>query len=1150
MWKLYRRGFGISRVSRSRRSAVLHAAEAACIQFQSLEARLLLSGPNGDISVDAGGNLVVNGTNGDDVIILSTNGAVTTASINGTAQDVSNASFSHIIVNGLDGDDAITIGSGVIGSTLNGGNGNDILVGGSGADVFIGNKGIDTVDYSARAQDLVINMGGGPTSGANGGSEGDDVRGDVENATCGSGNDLVQGSSADNLIDGGPGDDTLIANDGDDTLIGNNGNDTLDGKAGADVMNGNKGFDAVDYRFRTEDLVLKIDGKSDSGANGGKESDTIGLDVERVVGGMGNDLIVGSDGDNSITGREGNDTLIGNGGSDSLDGNEGNDSLLGGDGNDVLTGGSGKDYHEGDAGDDTFIANDGEADTLDGGSGNDNASADPALDTFISIESGPGLPAPEITVINNGATVIDNFSTINLGTVNQGADGPTQTFTIRNDGTAALTLGTVTVPVGFSLIDAPASGLAPGASTTFSVRLDTANKGTATGQVAFSNNDSDENPFNFTVTGLVVIPAAPQITVLRGSTVLTNGAAGAIDFGSFMAGDTPPTRTFTVRNDGNATLTLDGLSVPSGFSVIDGLVSSLGPGASDSFTVQLNSSVGAHAGNIAISSNDSTAATFTIPIAGSVSAVPAPQISVAQGATSLSDNAEPAFDFGNGVAGLTGPSRVFTVTNVGNATLSLGAVSVPSGFTLVKGLPVKLDAGESDTFTVRLDGPGVGVYTGQITFATNDPAASPFNIDVRGTVVSGAIPDIAISAVGRKGRLTRITSGIGAGINFGTVVVGAKAPAVTFQLTNDGTARLHLGKISLPAGFVLTQGPSSVSLKPGAVVTFIVSMKTDAAAGLGGLVQVASDDPDENPFTFVVSGQAVTPAPVINVAIPRRRGRVTPLATGGSVSFGTVTQGAALPGVTFIVTNAGTTRLWSGAIALPAGFVLVEGLTKYIQPGQSDTFTVQMSTKHVGSFGGSMVVPNSDATRNPYVVQIGGSVNASVGGVGNTEVVATFAGGTLTVFGTAAADDSVVSGKSRAITVTANGHTVGGSPFANVIKIVVDAGAGNDSVLLNTSVNGTLNGEDGNDVLTGGSGNDVLNGGAGDDVLDGGDGNDALLGGTGNDALTGGPGVDVMKGEEGDDVINANDGISDSLVDGGPGNDAIHKDRTDPWTKT
>src|SRR5262249_55540943 len=149
--------------------------------------------------------------------------------------------------------------------------------------------------------------------------------------------------------------------------------------------------------------------------------------------------------------------------------------------------------------------------------------------------------------------------------------------------------------------------IAPGASDTFTVQLDTATIGAKTGDITFTNNDPDESPFNFTITGTVI--AGPEVTVLFGATVIADGdttpsTADGTDFGTGGAGSSPVSRTFTVRNDGASTLTLSNLTVPTGFSISEGLSASLAPGASDTFTVLLaTSSIGTKSGNITFDNN-------------------------------------------------------------------------------------------------------------------------------------------------------------------------------------------------------------------------------------------------------------------------------------------------------------------------------------------------------------------------------------------------------------------------------------------------------------------------------------------------------------------------------------------------------------------
>ena len=58
------------------------------------------------------------------------------------------------------------------------------------------------------------------------------------------------------------------------------------------------------------------------------------------------------------------------------------------------------------------------------------------------------------------------------------------------------------MPTGFSVASSFGSTtVAPGNSTTFAVRLDAVAAGSYAGTLQFANNDSDRDPFSFTISG-------------------------------------------------------------------------------------------------------------------------------------------------------------------------------------------------------------------------------------------------------------------------------------------------------------------------------------------------------------------------------------------------------------------------------------------------------------------------------------------------------------------------------------------------------------------------------------------------------------------------------------------------------------------------
>jgi hypothetical protein len=113
--------------------------------------------------------------------------------------------------------------------------------------------------------------------------------------------------------------------------------------------------------------------------------------------------------------------------------------------------------------------------------------------------------APEIAVLDGSTNLVDNTATVSYGTVQKGTT-VSKTFTVRNDGTSNLVLTQLkekNLPKGFKLVRGLSDTLlSAGESTTFIVSMKNS-KGSYGGSIAIANNDADENPFNFRISGVV-----------------------------------------------------------------------------------------------------------------------------------------------------------------------------------------------------------------------------------------------------------------------------------------------------------------------------------------------------------------------------------------------------------------------------------------------------------------------------------------------------------------------------------------------------------------------------------------------------------------------------------------------------------------------
>ncbi len=174
----------------------------------------------------------------------------------------------------------------------------------------------------------------------------------IENATGGSGDDVIGGNDAANVLDGGDGNDDITGGKGDDTLIGGPGNDVLNGQGGADAASGGPGDD----RFLVNDPGDTV---TENPGEGYDQLDafidaTLPDNVEKLLLRREDLTGTGNDGDNLIAGTGGTDTILGEGGFDKLKGRGGDDTISGGKAKDKIFGGPGQDIISGNGGRDQY----------------------------------------------------------------------------------------------------------------------------------------------------------------------------------------------------------------------------------------------------------------------------------------------------------------------------------------------------------------------------------------------------------------------------------------------------------------------------------------------------------------------------------------------------------------------------------------------------------------------------------------------------------------------------------------------------------------------------------------------------------------------------------------------------------------------------
>ena len=315
------------------------------------------------------------------------------------------ANSSDVLAYVLSGNDQIFGTS--LADTLNGYGGDDLFRPGlnnsvSGAyDVVNGGAGRDTVSFDDVSIGVIINLMAQTAIGGTAGT-GVFVRAmlsSIENATGGSGNDIIAGDAGANVLNGGggndnisgaAGNDTLSGGDDGDQLAGGDGNDTLNGGAGADFLDGGAGTDIADYSGASGAVIVNLA----AGGTGGEAAGDSYVSIETVNGSRFDDTLTAAAAGTTLLGGEGNDKIYGGIGADVLYGNAGTDLLVGGAGNDVLNGGDGKDILSGGDGNDILLPGlifgpDLGVELVDGGTGIDTISFS-GVTTAVTADLGTG----------------------------------------------------------------------------------------------------------------------------------------------------------------------------------------------------------------------------------------------------------------------------------------------------------------------------------------------------------------------------------------------------------------------------------------------------------------------------------------------------------------------------------------------------------------------------------------------------------------------------------------------------------------------------------------------------------------------------------------------------------------------------------------
>jgi sugar lactone lactonase YvrE len=439
-------------------------------------------------------------------------------------------------------------------------------------------------------------------------------------------------------------------------------------------------------------------------------------------------------------------------------------------------------------------------------------------------------PANTLTVAlsGNGSTAAAAQAALtptsgSFGSVTVGASSASQTFTLTNAGTAALSITsaglTGTNATSFSIVsNACGTSLAAGKSCAIAVKFSPTAAASDSATLSVVDAVGTQSAA-LTGTGTAAAAAKASLTP-------TSAAYGSVGLGVTSAG-----KVFTLTNGGNAALPITSISVTGAniysFALSDNTCKSpLAAGASCAIT-------------ISFAPTASGAATATLTVIDSVGTQTATLTGtgVSAPATTPAATLTPAtLDFGSVVNGTTSKAMTATLKSTGTAALAISSIQVTGTnaavFASTNTCGSSLAIGATCTISVTFGPTATGSDTAQITVADN-AAGSPQTVALSGTATAPVVAaDFTIAATPAT---QSVTAGASANyaINLGS---SGSTFADAVQLTVSG----------LPAGAVATFTPAS--LTPGALGAASTSSAMSIQTAAFATNQQASQSPGRSPW--------------------------------------------------------------------------------------------------------------------------------------------------------------------------------------------------------------------------------------------------------------------------------------------------------------
>jgi hypothetical protein len=302
----------------------------------------------------------------------------------------------------------------------------------------------------------------------------------------------------------------------------------------------------------------------------------------------------------------------------------------------------------------------------------------------------------------------------------------------------------------------------------------------------------------------------------------------SLGFGNQNDGTTSPPQSVTLTNTGNQTLNVTGIAI-TGTNSKDfaetNSCGSLAPLATCTLSVTFSPTiVGNESANVSITDNASNSPQ-SVPLAGTGVMGSAPSVTLSTG----------SLTFATQLVGTSSASQVVTLTNTGNATLTITSLTSSGDFAQTNTCGSSVAAGANCTISVTFTPTNINTRSGAITIVDN-ATGSPQSVTLTG-----------------KGTYVLLAP---TNLNFGKVTVGMSSSPQSITFTNTSKRAMTIRSVTIigmnSTDFSQTN-TCGTSVAGGASCSISVTFKPTATGTRRGSVSIA-DTGGASPQTVSLVG--------------------------------------------------------------------------------------------------------------------------------------------------------------------------------------------------------------------------------------------------------------------------------------------------------